>query len=39
MENFQGLSVGDQIEFEVFDLGEKTLCIKEWLRKAEAEDN
>jgi hypothetical protein len=33
MKNFRGLKEGDQIELEAFDLGEKTLCIKEWLRK------
>lgn len=34
MENFRALRKGDAIELELFDLGEKTLCVKEWLRKA-----
>lgn len=38
MKNFSGLKKGDQIELEAFDLGEKTLCIKEWLQKAEPKD-
>jgi len=38
MKNFRGLKKGDQIELEAFDLGEKTLCIKEWLQKAGPKD-
>jgi len=38
MKNFRGLKKGDQIELEAFDLGEKTLCIKEWLQKAPSKD-
>jgi len=29
--------VGDDIELEAFDLGGKTLAIKEWLKKVGAE--
>ena len=33
--NYRGLKVGDAIELEAFDLGGKTLCVQEWLRKRE----
>jgi len=36
MKHFQNMKEGDQIELEAFDLGQKTLCIKEWLRKVGA---
>lgn len=35
MKNFRELKEGDMIEVELFDLGEKSLCVKEWLREAE----
>ena len=35
MKNFRELKEGDKIEVELFDLGEKSLCVKEWLREAE----
>ena len=34
MDSYRGLKEGDRIELEAFDLGEKTLCVKEWLQKA-----
>ncbi len=37
MKNFKMLKNGDQIEVEAFDLGLKTLSIKEWLKKARVE--
>ena len=39
MANFASLKEGDKIELEAFDLGEQTLCIKEWLRKVEPKGN
>lgn len=30
---FKGLRAGDAIEVELFDLGKKRLCVKEWLKK------
>lgn len=35
MKNFKSLMNGDQIELEAFDMGQKTLGIKEWLKKTE----
>ena len=34
MANYRGLKEGDDIELEAFDLGEKALCVNEWLRKS-----
>jgi hypothetical protein len=34
MEHFQALKAGERIELELFDLGKRILCVKEWLRKA-----
>ena len=36
IKNFKTLKNGDQIELEAFDMGQKTLGIKEWLKKTEA---
>ena len=33
---FAALKVGDAIEVELFDLGKKTLIVKEWLKKVES---
>ena len=38
MKNYRELKEGDQIELEAFDLGQETLCVKEWLRKAKTKD-
>ena len=31
--NYRGLKEGETIELEAFDLGGKTLCVNEWLRR------
>lgn len=38
MKNYRELKNGDQIELEAFDLGGKTLSVKEWLKKTEKKD-
>ena len=38
MKNFRGLKKGDRIELEAFDLGGKSLSIKEWLKKVEGKE-
>ena len=35
MADFASLKEGDKIDLEAFDLGDQTLCIREWLRKVE----
>ena len=36
--NYRGLKKGDRIELEAFDLGGKSLSIKEWLKKVEKKE-
>ena len=38
MKNYRELKNGDQIELEAFDLGGKTLSVKEWLKKTEKKE-